>query len=254
MENKTIRIIAASLVSLGIAACATPQISKVTEPSTGRTIEISKFTNFNNAPKSGLAQKKIYFSVKESPKGSEILQNELKKRGFQIVDTPEQAEVAYELDGMIIVDGKGMKRTNTRLGIMMERSIREPDLKKAGYHQTDGSDVRAMLVSKALTGAFDPFSVVKWFSDLSGLSAGLNTLLTGDPKGACIGKNCDKYFNIVNLVVRSKDGYWTARGQAMDERLVIDTMLTDLIDTAMKPIYDQAPNAPKQATTTSAPQ
>ena len=86
--------------------------------------------------------------------------------------------------------------------------------------------------SVTLTGVLD------WISDVTGLRGSFNKALTGDPRGICMHRDCDKYRQTVGIGTTGS-ATWIATALAMDEKVVLDKLIERTLEKALEPLQSK---------------
>ncbi|MBI4741175.1 MAG: hypothetical protein HY777_06420 [Betaproteobacteria bacterium] len=77
--------------------------------------------------------------------------------------------------------------------------------------------------------------VLTWVSQQTGVAGGFNKMLTGDPRGWCLHKDCDKYRSFV-AIGASGAASWYVTSEVKDKKVVLDLVLAEAINQVLSPL------------------
>lgn len=195
-------------------------------------------------PSLELLKKKIFVEFKGSPKASKMLREQFRAKGFAIVENAEDAEAKFLFAGLFSVNGAGKQGINNRpLAELFENSttIEIPD---SPNYQHQSIDLPQIAVSSVVMKAISATDILLWFSQVTGVAGRFNEALTGDPRGICMQKDCEKLLSSVALYVTGNDenGKWRISSGARNEKPVLDIVIADAMERALAPLFDLQKN------------
>jgi len=234
--NKTITAIAVAIAS----------ITAVADDSAAPDLQIQREVHYNVIPNAELGQKRIFIFFDGSPKMTRVLKAKLQTRGYAIVEKPEEADEQYRITGMFMLSGAGKGKASGKLGELLESSISN-DLGKSPDYKHQNVDLLQIGVSAAYSGITSAISItdmVSWLGQKTGIAGRFNELLTGDPRGFCVGESCNKYTSTVIMFAKGNSGHWWIQEKAQDSKVVLDLVVADAVENILKPFYDIRPQVP----------
>lgn len=213
---------------------------------TGRAAEpdIQPTLKIFRAPSESLLGKKLYVEFAGSPLLTSFLRNTLIDRGFQIVESSEAAEAQLRFQGTVTIGLFATNPNSAPLAEIIEKgALKVPTKDDATVGNTSIVNVVAMNQmarpfgvsfrnSVTLTGVLD------WISDVTGLRGSFNKALTGDPRGICMHRDCDKYRQTVGIGTTGS-ATWIATALAMDEKVVLDKLIERTLEKALEPLQSK---------------
>ncbi len=204
--------------------------------------EIKRDVHLNAVPDSQIAAKKIFVEFDSSPKATDVIREKLRSRGFEVVDSVETADVTFKFSGTFSITGGGKEAIRGKLGDVLENSISlsKPSSPDYGHQNTDLLQIAAV---SAHNGYISVSDMVVWLSQKTGIAGRLNEAIAGDPRGFCWHESCNKFTSSVVLNVRSSSGHWWLQESAQDSATVLDLVISDAVDMALKPIVDHSPTS-----------
>jgi hypothetical protein len=228
-----------------------PKEAHPSEPNSTPNVDIKLEPHFSLMPKNGLTQQRMFVEFKGSPKMTLQMQNDLRARGFNVVEKPEDADAKFTFNGIFSITGAGKEDVRGKLGDLFESAIENVEPQNPDYRHQN-VNIRQIGVSAAYSGIASAISVtniVRWISQQTGIAGRFNEMITGDPRGFCYGEQCTKFTTTVNLSVNGgDDGHWWVRGTAINEKMVLDLVIANALENAMKPFYDiKPPSSPSSA-------
>lgn len=223
-------------------ALALTTLSAVTFADTGSSmnIEIKREPHYTSVPKADIFEKRLYVSFDGSQKMTRVLQEKLKAKGFAIVENPQEADAKFRFGGMFTITGAGKEDVRGKLGDLLETSVSAPQPNAPDYRHQN-VDLLQVGVSAAYAGVASVISVtdmVRWIGQKTGVAGRFNELLTGDPRGFCFGDACSKYTSTVVMNVTGDNGHWWVMEKAQDSKVVLDLVIADAVENALRPLYE----------------
>lgn len=233
MLNKSIFLTIAISLACSVFASEQPPIN----------IDIKREVNLTKAPRPDLIGKRIYLEFTGSPKMTKIMQEKLKSKGFMVVDKPEDSDSKFVFLSGFSLRGAGKQEIRGSVGELIENSVTNP--KPGVDYKHQNTDLLQVGVSVAYSGIASVLSItdmIRWMSQKTGVAGRFNEMLTGDPRGFCYGTSCTNYTNSVRMsVTGAGDGGWFIEEVAVSEKIVIDILISDSVETILKPFYDLQP-------------
>lgn len=230
MVNKTLGTILLG-IAMGTAQAATP---------TAPMPEIKREAHLNVLPKPDVGGKKIYIEFDGSIKATKLLQEKLKSRGFAVVDTADEAEAHFKLGGAFGIAGGGKEEIRGKLSELLESSVEMGPSNSPDYRHQN-IDLVQIAAGRAYTGFISVTDMVRWLGQKTGVAGRFNEMLTGDPRGFCWHESCSKFTSSAIVSVKGDSGHWWLQESAQDSKVVLDLVVADAIENALKPIYDIKP-------------
>ncbi|MDR2014746.1 MAG: hypothetical protein LBP99_03875 [Azoarcus sp.] len=215
-------------------------ITKETILIEGEGVERSQ--SMRTPPVEDVFEKRIFIEFMDSPKATKVFQENLRMRGFQVVEDKNLAEIKYLLDGFITFSKHGERGTFKDLGPILESSI---ELKTSG-NPIGNIGLTETIISSAAFGFMDVvsiFSLSNFLADITGLRGAINKLIAGDPRGFCWSPACDLYYSTAIVRVFDENGLqqWHLREFSKSKGIRIANIVPDVLDNVLRPIYDLAP-------------
>lgn len=210
-------------------------IGRAAEPDYQPTLKIYR------GPSEGLLGKKLYVEFADSPLLTSFLRKTLLERGYQIVDSTETAEEQLRFQGTVSIGLFATKPATVQLAEIIEKgTLRVPTKEDATVGNTSLINVAAMnQMARPFGVAFRNnvtlTGVLDWISDVTGLRGSFNKALTGDPRGICMHKDCDKYRQTVGIGTTGS-ATWLATALATDEKVVLDKLIERTLERALDPL------------------
>jgi hypothetical protein len=199
-------------------------------------------------PGQDFLDKKIYIEFYDSPKVSKILQNNLKARGFNVVESPDRADRKLFFHGHYTITKACKTPINGTLGKLLESAIEESPSMSNDYRVTTGPGT--VVLTSAVFGVFSFVSLVSMTEALvqmTGFSTWVNRKISGD-------KSCENpeipYSSEVRILVTEgglfhtyKEGEftWKITASATALELPLGVVASDAIEYAIQPVYDLKP-------------
>jgi hypothetical protein len=199
-------------------------------------------------PHQDLLNKKIYVEFYESPKVSKILQNNLKARGFNVVESPDEADKKLFLSAFYTITKACKKPISGTLGKVLESSVEYSPSMSSGHMVTTGPG--SVIATSAISGLTSAISIAT-FTDallkMTGFNDWLGKKISGD-------KSCDDptltYTSDVKVLVtegglfhRYQEGEvtWEINASASAIELPLGVVAPEAVEYAMQPVYDLKP-------------
>ena len=223
-------VIAFFLTLTALATNAEP-----TDSAIATQVDIKRDSLMRDIPDRSVANKKIYVLFEDSPKMTMVVRERLRSRGLAIAENASEADVKYQMMGTFSVSGRGRETKSGSMGKLLETSIpTEESLKADYYHQSVGLVQVALdaVISKPIAIA-DLFT---WLGKKTGVAGRFNELVTGNANGWCFTQDCNKLTSFATVIVRGRDDdYWWLQASAVDEKVVLDVVVADILENALKP-------------------
>ena len=209
---------------------------------------IKREPHLRKMPDAAVAEKKLFVSFKGSPKMSKLLQAKLSDSRLVIVETPEEAELKVEFSGMYFVQNASKERKSGQLGELLEEATADIAPDRPNY-RVESVDIPQMLAVRAGTGAFAITDIALWISQQTGIAGRFNEWLTGDPGGWCLNEACRKQRRqLMNVAIVSVstggEFHWWLKHEAWDEKVVLDRVIADALEHAIRPLAELKKTAP----------
>ena len=208
------------------------------DPAPAPQIDIKRDSLMRDIPDPSVAGKKIYVLFEDSPKMTMVVRERLRSRGLAVTENANEADVKYQMMGTFSVSGRGREPKSGSMGKLLETSMPTAESLKADYyHQTTGLDHVALdtVISRpiAITDLFI------WLGQNTGVAGRFNELVTGNSKGWCFAPDCNKLTSFASVMVRGGDeDYWWLQASAVDDKVVLDVVVADILENALKPFDD----------------
>jgi hypothetical protein len=218
-------------------------------------------------PTSKLVSQSIFIKLKNSPKVTKVLQDNLKSRGFKVSDSEKEAEAVFILTanykytmGLVF----NLELCSTDLGKVLESSgditsttqVTVPS--QAGNLATTGmtSAVYGATSAVAIT------SAANLLVSASGFGGFLDKLIFGDERGICLNENCRKQraaqpkTSAVSIQIHNGQGQplWTVYGSTFGIKPLFSHLVPIIFDYAIQPITDLIPLAVEDPAPVGSPQ
>lgn len=203
--------------------------------------EIQPTLKVYRSPSEDLRGKRLYVEFANSPLLTSFLRRTLIERGYQIVESAEGSEAQLRFQGTVSIGLFATNPTSAPLAEIIEKgSLKVPTKEDATVGNTSIVQIVAMNQaarpfgvsfrnSVTLTGIFD------WIADVTGLRGSFNKALTGDPRGICVNKDCDKYRQTVG-VGTTGSATWLATSLVLDEKVILDKLIERTLERALEPL------------------
>lgn len=163
-----------------------------------------------------------------------------KAKGFKVIESKNESEAKFVFMSGFILRGAGKEEVRGRVAELIENSVVNPA--PGVNYKNQNVDLLQVGVSAAYTGIASTLSLtdmVRWISQKAGIAGRFNEMLTGDPRGFCYGTSCTNYTNSVRMsVTGGDDGHWHIHEIAVGEKIVLDVLIADSLETLLKPFYD----------------
>ncbi len=224
----------ASMLALTVLA----PYARAEDPAPAQQIDIKRDSLMRDIPDRSVADKKIYVLFEDSPKMTMIVRDRLRSKGLAVTENADEADAKYQITGTFSVSGRGREPKSGSMGKLLETSMPTAESLKADYYQqTTGLDHVALdaVISKpiAITDLFI------WLGQKSGVAGRFNELVTGNSKGWCFAPDCNKLTSFASVMVRGGDeDYWWLQASAVDDKVVLDVVVADILENALKPFDD----------------
>ena len=228
------RYLVASMLALTVLATS----AQAEDPAPAPQVDIKRDSLMRDIPDSSVADKKIYVLFEDSPKMTVVVRERLRSKGLVVTENPDEADVKYQMMGTFSVSGRGREPKSGSMGKLLETSIPTAESMKADYYQQNTSLAHVALdtvVSKPIAIA----DLLTWFGEKTGVAGRFNEMVTGNPKGWCFTPDCNKLTSFASVMVRGGDeDYWWLQASAVDEKVVLDVVVADILENALKPFDD----------------
>ena len=130
-----------------------------------------------------------------------------------------------------------------KLGDLLESSVAIGASDTPDYRHQN-IDLIQMAGVSAFTGSLSVTDMVRWIGQKTGVAGHFNEMITGDPRGFCWAESCSKFTSLVILSVNGSGGHWWIQEIAQDAKVVLDLVIADSIETAIKPLTDLIDHTP----------
>ena len=224
-----------------------PVGTRTVEQATVEGFSVNRGQHMIYPPTADVASKKIFITFDQSPKATTIIQDNLRSRGFIVVESENEAEEKYYLSGTYNIGRINEKNKYGKLGPLLESSI-EIDASGKPKQSIGAFDVLSSGTVFGFSSFISISNMANALSQLVGFTGWLNKMIAGDPRGFCHHKDCNIYRSTVNVYVNNEKGttMWIAGSDASDTKILLDILISDAIEYAMKPIYDLKPLSTKE--------
>lgn len=202
--------------------------------------EIKRDMHLNVLPSAEVGGKRVFIEFDGSPKASQILQEKLRRRGFNVVEAAGDADAHFKVGGAFAITGGGKEEIRGKLSELLESSVEAAPSNSPDYRHQN-IDLVQIAAGRAYTGFISVTDMVRWLGQKTGIAGRFNEMLTGDPRGFCWHESCSKFTSSAIVSVKGDSGHWWLQESAMDAKVVLDLVVADAIESALKPIYDTKP-------------
>ncbi|MCG3166217.1 MAG: hypothetical protein DPW12_13035 [Rhodocyclaceae bacterium] len=208
---------------------------RAAEPEAQPTLKIYR------QPSENLLGKRLYVEFKDSPVLTSFLRRTLGERGYQLAESAEASEAQLRFMGNVSIGLFATNPSSATLAEVIEKGALKINSKEdAAVGTTTVVDVAIMNQmarpfgtsfrnSMTLTGVLD------WIAEASGLRGAFNKALTGDPRGICMHRDCDKYRQRV-VISALGSATWLATYEILDEKIVLDRLIEQTLERALEPL------------------
>ena len=203
--------------------------------------EIKRELKVYTQPGTDLAKKRLFVEFIESPKLTALFRKAMIDRGYQLVDSADSSEAQLRFRGFASVGLFATKPATAPLAEIVEKArLEAPGKETAQVDNTTLADVAIRdVVGHSISTSFGQLvtgsSLVDWIGDATGVHGAFNQALTGDPRGFCMNKNCNKYQQKVMVAVT---GYatWILSSSVLDEKIILDQLIEETLGKALEPL------------------
>ena len=189
----------------------------------------------------------IHVEFKDSPKLSLIIGQMLKERGYRVVATKEEADVAFKMQGTLDVKGGGKTGFSASMAELAESGASKDAGGPDYQHQNITGE--SIAVESIATRTIYLSHVLLWLSQKTGIAGRANELLTGDPRGICV-TDCDNWKrlqHITRIAIISvpmggkpeKRGFWSLHAYAYHDKVEAEKHVAESLVLALEP-FDHA--------------
>ena len=212
--------------------------ARADDPAPTPQVNIKRDSQMRDTPDPSVANKKIFVRFDDSPKMTLVVRERLRSRGLTVTENAAEADVKYQMMGTYSISGRGRETKSGSVGKLLESSMPTEESLKADYfHQSTGLDHVALdaVISKpiAITDLF------VWLGQKTGVAGRFNEMITGNANGWCFTPGCNNLTSFVSIIVRGgEDDYWWLQASADSEKVVLDVVVADILESAMKPFDD----------------
>lgn len=227
---------------LAVVALAASLVGQV-----GAAEEIKKTLRVVTPLPEDIRQHSIHVEFKDSPKLSAIVGQMLKERGYRIVATKEEADVAFKMQGTLEVKGGGKTGFSASMAELAEagasKDVGGPD------YQHQNITGESIAVESIATRTIYLSHVLLWLSQKTGIAGRANELLTGDPRGICVVdcENWKRLQHITRIAIISvpqegkpeKRGFWSLHAYAYHDKVEAEKHVAESLVLALEP-FDNA--------------
>lgn len=210
-------------------------------------VEMQRDVQIRDIPAQGLVGKKVYVVFEDSPKMTTYVRERLRSRGVTVAELADEADVRFQIMGTCRVYGKGRESKSGSMGKLLETSLPAEESLKVDYFAAQGPDLSQVAISTAVSRPLGITNLFDWATHKIGLAGRFNEMLTGDPRGFCFGPDCGKFVSFAAITVRGdNDLYWWLQASASNEKVVLDKVVSDIVESALKPFDDMGHAQPQQ--------
>lgn len=202
--------------------------------------ELKRDMHLNVLPAAEVGGKRVFIEFDGSPKASQVLQEKLRRRGFNVVETAGDADARFKVGGAFAITGGGKEEVRGKLSELLESSVEATPSNSPDYRHQN-IDLVQIAAGRAYTGFISVTDMVRWLGQKTGIAGRFNEMLTGDPRGFCWHESCSKFTSSAIVSVKGDSGHWWLQESAQDAKVVLDLVVADAIESALKPIYDTKP-------------
>ena len=228
------RFLVASMLALTMLATS----ARAEDPAPAPQLDIKRDSLMRDIPDRSVAEKKIYVLFEDSPKMTMVVRERLRSKGLAVTENPEEADVKYQMMGTFSVSGRGREPKSGSMGKLLETSMPTAESLKADYYQQSTSLAHVALdtvISKPIAIT----DLLTWFGQKTGVAGRFNEMVTGNANGWCFTADCNKLTSFATVMVRGgDDDYWWLQASAVDEKVVLDVVVSDILENALKPFDD----------------
>lgn len=197
--------------------------------------------NVKTAPSAEVVKQKLFVEFKDSPKASKMLREQFREKGFAIVEKAADADAKFLFSGLFVVAGAGKTSLNGSLGELFEKSLNVETSATPDY-QHQSINLGQIAVSSFVSKSISVTDMVLWFSQITGVSGRFNEMMTGDPRGICMHKDCETLSSSVAIYVGGENGAWRIRSAVQNEKVVLDIVIAEAMERALAPLFDLQKN------------
>ena len=222
-------------IILFAALCAAAHVETVSAQDMSANSDIKVVKRVMREPPTDFGSKKIHITVSDSEKITRMLVNDIKAKGYTVVDDKSEAEVNMQCFAKFQISGAGKEAVTgyaERL-VQVGNEPPTPDKTNYNYRTTTLGQIAAPIVTFGIIPIPD---ILVWVTQKLGIAGAFNKALTGDPRGICLNENCNKFTQTV-LVTCLGDVSWLHQYHAHDEKIVIDQVMQK----ALSGLRDQFP-------------
>lgn len=231
--NRTFVSAAALVVSLLLAGQAIAEVPLL--DFRRRDIDIK------TAPSADVVNQKLFVEFRDSPKATKMLRDQFRKKGFSIVENATDADAKFLFSGLFVVAGAGKTSINGSVGELFEKSMGVEASTTPDY-QHQSVNLTQIAVSSFVMKAISVTDIFLWFSQATGIAGRFNEALTGDPRGICMHKDCEKLSSSVAIYVGGDNGAWRIRSAVQNDKVVLDIVIAEAMERALAPLFDLQKN------------
>lgn len=194
----------------------------------------------------------IHVEFRGSPRLTTVVGQMLAAKGYRVVTSKADADIAFLMSGSLEVKGGGRVGFNAPMSELAE-SGEKRDIGGTDYtYQTiTGESVVVSTIGMRTVSLTD---VGLWLSQKTGIAGRANELLTGDPRGICM-VDCDNWKRLnhsVSLAIGSvpmegkpvKLGAWALYSSVYRDKVEAERAIADALVMVLDP-FDQAPSPGK---------
>lgn len=186
-------------------------------------------------PPADFRSKKIYLTVSDSEKITRMLIDDIRDKGYTVVDDKLAAEVKMQCFAKFTISGNGKEAVTgyAEQLVLVGNELPIPDTTDYTHQSTNLGQIAAPIVTLGIIPIPD---ILVWVTQKLGIAGAFNKALTGDPRGICLNENCNKFAQVV-LITCLGDVSWLLQYQAHNEKIVIDQVMQN----ALSGLRDQFP-------------
>ncbi len=227
------RYLLASMLALTVLATS----ARAEDPAPTPQVDIKRDSLMRDIPDSSVTDKKIYVLFEDSPKMTMVVRERLRGKGLAVTENPDEADVKYQMMGTFSVSGRGREAKSGSMGKLLETSMPTAESMKADYYTDKG--LLYVATASAISKPIAVGNLIDWTFHQIGVAGRLNELVSGNAKGWCFTADCNKLTSFATVMVRGgDDDYWWLQASAVDEKVVLDVVVADILENALKPFDD----------------
>jgi len=222
-------------VILFAALCAAALVQAVFAQDMSANSDIKVVKRVMREPPTDFGSKKIHITVSDSEKITRMLVDDIKAKGYIVVDDQSVAELRIQCFAKLQISGAGTETVTGSAEQLVQVGTESPTPGKTEYiyQPKNLGQIAAPIVTLGIIPIPD---IMIWVTQKLGIAGAFHKALTGDPRGVCLNEHCNTFTQTV-LVTCLGDVSWLHQYQAHDEKIVIDQVMQK----ALSGLSDQFP-------------